>query len=237
MDSQIAKKLKLKYFPVAVLFTNEKPPDAVEFIEGRWGCVAAMVTAAAKGRRAVFSRTTFGCMGAGVGLGFINHYQDGMEYDLCRKSLKKTPDLAKSFTKSTPLFDHPEQYVELIPLTEVDPAKEEPKIIVIYANPDQLTALVALANYGRADGDNVIVPSAAGCQSICMFPWSEANREVPRAVIGLLDITIRPLIDADLLSFSMPYAMFKEMENNIPDSFLNKPEWDKVAKRIPSNPV
>jgi uncharacterized protein (DUF169 family) len=68
MNSEIAKRLKLKYLPVAVLFSDEKPQDAQEFAEGKWGCVAAMLTAAAKGRRkAAFSRNAFGCAGGGMG--------------------------------------------------------------------------------------------------------------------------------------------------------------------------
>ncbi|WP_281253676.1 DUF169 domain-containing protein [Sporomusa silvacetica] len=74
MQSEIAQRLKLRYSPVAILFTNEKPQGALEFKEGRWGCVAAMLTAAAKGRRAVFSRTTFGCEGGGVGLGLFRRH-------------------------------------------------------------------------------------------------------------------------------------------------------------------
>lgn len=41
-----------------------------------------------------------------------------------------------------------------------------------------------------------------------------ANKEQPRAVIGMTDISVRPCIDAALLSFSVPYIMFQEMEDN-----------------------
>lgn len=104
---------------------------------------------------------------------------------------------------------------------------------MFYANPDQLTALVVLANYGRPGHDSVIAPFAAGCQTTCLFSWSEASKEHPRAVIGMTDVSVRPHIDADLLSFSVPYAMFREMEDNVPGSFLDKHEWKKIAERIP----
>lgn len=246
MQSEIAQRLKLKYSPIAILFTNEKPQDALEFVEGRWACVTSMLTAAAKGRRAVFSRTTFGCEGGGIGLGFVNQYSDGFEYYLSTgkeglppvdgipepEAFKKTPELAKNFMESIPLISIPEQYVVFTPLADVDVAKEEPKVVVFYANPDQLSALVVLANYGRPGNDNVVAPFAAGCQTICLLPWNEAAQERPRAVIGMTDISARFHIDADLLSFSMPYSMFREMEDNIPGSFLDKHEWNKVAERI-----
>lgn len=249
MQSEIAQRLKLRYSPVAVLFTNEKPQGALEFKEGHWGCVAAMLTAAAKGRQAVFSRTTFGCEGGGIGLGLTQQYSAGMEYFLSTggegfapvagirepEGFKKTPELAKAWMDSVPSIKIEEQYIVFKALSEVNSAEEEPKVVVFYANPDQLTALVVLANYGRPGFDSVMVPFASGCQTTCLFPWSEAASEQPRAVIGMTDISVRPRIDADLLSFSVPYIMFKEMENNVAGSFLDKHEWKKIAERIPDN--
>ncbi|WP_425059559.1 hypothetical protein SCACP_01510 [Sporomusa carbonis] len=244
MDSEIAQRLKLRYSPVAILFTDEKPPGALEFAEGRWGCVAAMLTAAAKGRQTVFGRRTFGCLGGGVGLGFGNTYSDfpgGFEYFLSTgkegyregEAYKKTPELVTTFVEALPITDIPNHYVVFKPLTEVDIAVEEPKVIVFYATADQLSALVVLANYGRPGNDNVIIPFGAGCHTICLIPWHEASRERPRAVVGMTDISARPVIDADLLSFSVPFDMFREMEDNVPGSFLDKPDWRKVADRIP----
>ncbi len=244
MQSQIAQRLKLRYVPVAILFTNEKPQGALEFAEGRWGCVAALMTAAAKGRQAVFSRSTFGCLGGGVGLGLGNMYPQfpgGFEYFLSTgkegfregEAYKKTPELASTFVDALPITDIPEQYVVFKPLADVDSSKEEPRVVVFYANPDQLSALVVLANYGRTGNDNVVIPFGAGCQSVCLIPWGEAAQERPRAVVGMTDISARPVIDADLLSFSVPFGMFKEMEDNVPGSFLDKHDWHKVAERIP----
>lgn len=74
MKSGLASRLKLRYSPVAVLFTNETPEKTLEFSEQKWGCVAAILTASTKGRTVAFSRKTFGCLGGGVGLGLGNFY-------------------------------------------------------------------------------------------------------------------------------------------------------------------
>ncbi|RLI79431.1 hypothetical protein DRP05_04010 [Archaeoglobales archaeon] len=82
MESKIAKALKLKYEPVAILWSDEKPENAIQFKKQRWGCVMWMFARAAKGKTAVFDRETFGCPGGGVGLGFGNQYLNfigGME--------------------------------------------------------------------------------------------------------------------------------------------------------------
>ena len=67
MISQIASALKLKYEPVVMVWTDEKPHDAMQFTPGRWGCVmAALAAVVEKGRPAVFDKETYGCWGGGV---------------------------------------------------------------------------------------------------------------------------------------------------------------------------
>jgi hypothetical protein len=61
---------------------------------------------------------------------------------------------------------------------------------------------------------------------------AESKKSQPRAIIGMLDISARPFLDADLLSFSLPVEMFNNMEANIPGSFLDKKEWLNLSKRI-----
>ena len=76
MDSAIAGATGMRFGPVAILFSHERPEKARQFKEGKWGCVMFMLGAAAKGSTAVFDRKTFGCPGGGVGLGFGNQYKN-----------------------------------------------------------------------------------------------------------------------------------------------------------------
>ena len=85
MESAIAKAIQLKYQPVALLWSNEKPQGAMQFQEGKWGCVMWLAAHAAKGKTAVADIKTFGCFGGGVGLGFGNQYKNfpGGEEGFC----------------------------------------------------------------------------------------------------------------------------------------------------------
>lgn len=76
MKSAIRKALEIEHEPVAVILTDERPEDAKQFKEGRWGCIMFMLVAAVKSQTAVFDRNTFGCHGGGVGLGFGNQYRN-----------------------------------------------------------------------------------------------------------------------------------------------------------------
>lgn len=74
MESKIYAALDLKYNPVAIVWTDQRPKNALQFKEGKWGCVMWMFANAARGKKVVFDRNTFGCWGGGVGLGFGNQY-------------------------------------------------------------------------------------------------------------------------------------------------------------------
>lgn len=74
MESKIAKAVGLKYNPVAVVLSETKPEKALQFKQGKWGCVMFMFANAARGKTAAFDAQTYGCWGGGVGLGFGNAY-------------------------------------------------------------------------------------------------------------------------------------------------------------------
>ncbi|HEY3268364.1 MAG TPA: DUF169 domain-containing protein [Armatimonadota bacterium] len=241
MKSRMAEELRLKHQPVAVLFADEKPEGATQFQEGKWGCVVAMHNAATKGRTVAFSRKTYGCPGGGVGLGFGDQYatnlpdidgflstgtetREGEHYF-------KTPEMARAFWDALPITDIPHEYVVFRPLADLAD-DETPELVNFYVNPDQLSAMVVLANYGRSTVDNVVVRMGAGCHTLCLIPYAEGHREPQRAVIGLFDITTRSKVDPDILSFSMPYRMFQEMEANVPGSFFEYKDWLEVRKRL-----
>lgn len=257
MQSKIAEAINLRYHPVAIVFADEKPEGALQFKEGRWGCVVAMLTAAAKGKTTVFDRKTFGCIGGGAGLGFGNTYVNfpgGLEYflsvgnkEFCESEMgrnivrnwpalshgeayKKTPELAKSFVDTLPYYDVPTEYVVFKPLEKILP-QEHPEVVVFLTTPDQISALHVLANYGRHGGENVYTPWGAGCHSVGIIPLSEGKKESPRAVIGMFDISARKHMEKDILSFSVPYNMFVEMEGNVDESFLTREEWLKIKER------
>ena len=49
MKSKIARHICLQNHPVAVLWQDEMPDEAIHFQEGKWGCVVALIKAASKG--------------------------------------------------------------------------------------------------------------------------------------------------------------------------------------------
>lgn len=145
----------------------------------------------------------------------------------------KSPELTRKFVASLPVADVPTRYVVWKPLADVDPAVEEPRVVTFLADPNQTSALVVLANYGRGTNENVIVPFCAGCQSVGIYPYREAASAAPRAVLGLVDLSARlqlkPKFGDQLFTFSMPWSLFREMEGNVGGSFLERPTWRRLS--------
>ena len=78
----------------------------------------------------------------------------------------------------------------------------------------------------------VIAPFGSGCASVVEYPYLEKDSKKPRAVIGMFDVSARPYVDKDMLTFSVPLNKFSRMIENMEESFLITPSWEKVQKRI-----
>jgi len=274
MESRISKSVRLKYHPVALIWSDQKPENAMQFKEGKWGCIMWLVANAAKGKTSVCDRKTFGCFGGGLGMGFGNQYKNfpggedcfcyflstgNEQWDKGRETAEKvkpfmrdeayhhfvhgeryikTPEGVRKFIACLPITDIPAEYVVFKPLNDVNPENETPKVIVFFADPDQLSALTVLANYGRGDNENVIIPYAAGCQTIGIYPYREMTSEKPKAVVGLTDLSarlyIRKQLDGNLMSFAVPMSLFEEMEGNVEGSFLEQGVWQAILKEKPA---
>jgi uncharacterized protein (DUF169 family) len=270
MESRIAQAIETKHPPIALIWSDEKPEGAMQFQEGRWGCVMWLAASAVKRRPAVCDAKTFGCFGGGVGMGFGERYKSfpGNEEGFCHflssgiegwaegpavaekvkpfltgeaydnfvhgERYVKTPEDVKRFISGLPIMQIPKRYVAFRPLADVDAEKETPQTVIFFADPDELSALVVLANYGRGSNENVFIPFAAGCQTIGIYPYREAESDRPRAVVGLTDLSarvyIRKQLGGNLLSFAMPFALFREMEANVEGSFLQRHTWQELQK-------
>jgi uncharacterized protein (DUF169 family) len=266
MESRLARTLNLRYPPVAVVWTDDRPDPAVQFAPGRWGCVMGSFAAVAeKGKVAAFDRDTYGCWGGGVGLGFGNCYEDfpggadgfcafladGNEHsepgraaaEACsawmRGSLRdhflhgeryrKSAAVVRRWLDHLPITEVPARYVVFKRLDQLA-AGEEPVVVVMLADADQLAGLVVLSNYRRSDSSGAIIPHCAGCQSIGIFAYPGPGAEAHdlQAVVGLNDPSARKIVrrlGRDLVTVALPYALYRQMEDDVEGSFLQGDTW------------
>lgn len=156
---------------------------------------------------------------------FIEEYLQGERY-------LKDPQAVSDFIDQLPIREIPTNYIVYKPLSLIDPEQEEPVSIVFFCDPDQFSAIGVLANYSFDGNDNVIFPFAAGCQAIGIYSYDEAEKDSPKAVAGLMDLSARLYLRShfgeNVMSMSLPWSMFLTMEDHVKGSFLERNTWNKL---------
>lgn len=147
--------------------------------------------------------------------------------------LHRDTEKAKRFmTRDLPITDIAEKYVVFKPLKDVHPG-ECPVAVIFVADPLQITGLVTLVSAVREGTDAVRVPPMAACQQIGAFVYDEAKKEHPRAVLGYTDLAARvnvgKTIPSNMFTFSVPFSLFGEMEEEAKNGVFDGPIWQQMA--------
>lgn len=237
MNSRIREAIRMETQPVAIIKTNTAPEDALQFKENTTGaCLIGMLVAASKGKTAVFQECTAGCNGGKTGLGFVKMKPGPIVNFLSTggpmpgEFYKKNPELATAYVNSLP-ETKPEQYLVFKPMNQIT-EQETPVSVVFLVNADQLSGLITLANYDQPTQDNVQVKFGSACTQSILYAMCDSEAGSSRCTLGITDPSGRLHLDKDLLSFSIPYRRFLEMEKNVEGSFLTKETWTKLKQRI-----
>jgi len=236
---QFRETLGLKESPLGVYYTNDKP-EGVTPKEGIWGCMIGLLqNARKKGKPVFFDRSHFGCPGGGYYMGFLEKARPNIEYFLScgipgemeGERYIKTPELAGKYFSMMKPRPAPATYCVFKPVENFR-SDEKPEVVIFFAPPDVLSGLFTLTNYALERTDAVFTPFGSGCSTILTYPLKEAEKEQPRAIIGMFDVSARPMVEKDVLTFAMPYAVFLKLLENVSGSFLRTESWKKVLQRI-----
>lgn len=146
----------------------------------------------------------------------------------------KNPEATRRFLENLPISEIPARCVVIKPLDQTDPDRDAVKNVTFFVDPDGLAALTILAGYERPGAENVIIPWAAGCQVMGIYAYRELEREHPRGLVGMMDLSARKHVRATLgqhaLSFTAPWPLFLEMEANVEGSFLQRATWQSLQQ-------
>jgi hypothetical protein len=226
-------------YPILFRYSDELPAGTLLPPEGKHVCLFALLARTRKrGTPVAFTRTHHGCRGGGYYLGFLDRPMEGIEHFLScgipgrmeGERYLKTPEIAGARFAQGGGPAAPKPYAVF---TRADRAQhgEEPEIVIFFAPPDILGGLHVLANFDRTE-EAVIAPFSSGCGAVVTHPRKEAEKADGRAVLGLFDLSARPHVERDLLTFAVPYGMFRRMATNVPESFLGTRTWEVIRKRI-----
>jgi uncharacterized protein (DUF169 family) len=247
MDMKIKEEfmaLWKKYFngadlPIAFYYTDVR--ERVEIMNPTSGhrCVICDLTKVRKGRSFCFDAYSVGCGGGKRYLGFTQELMPDFEYFLScgipgkleGERYKKSPELVKEAMKKLPEFTAPGKFIVFKRWDKLEEL-DNPEVVVFFAPPDVLSGLFTLANYDEVEQNGVFAPFSAGCGSMVQYPYLEKDSNRPRCVLGMFDVSARPCVPENVLTFSVPMNKFVRMVGNMKESFLVTPSWSKVNKRI-----
>ncbi len=250
MDMQLKEtfiKRWEKYFPGAPLpivffysdheagATKVKGPKSLE--EHR--CVIADIIRATRGRSLAFDVDSVGCGGGRKYLGFTEFLRPNFDYflsygipgELEGERYKKSPELVGEIMKNMPKFTAPAPYIIFKRWDKIDET-DNPDAVVFFAAPDVISGLFTLANFDESEQNGVFSPFGAGCSTIITYPYLEKDSGRPRCVLGMFDVSARPCVPANTMTFAAPFNKFVTMVANMDESFLTTESWKKVRRRI-----
>jgi hypothetical protein len=227
--------------PTTFFYTDEagRAPAAPPPRE-RHECVLAPLARVRHGEALQFDVAAVGCDGGRRYFGFTQQVRPEFEYFLScgipgrleGERYKKTPELVREFVERAPTFQAPARYIVFKRWDALTTA-DTPDVVIFFARPDVLSGLFTLANFDQVTVHGVAAPFAAGCGSIVQYPYLERDVDNPRAFVGMFDVSARPYVPAETLSFAVPMRKFVGMVANMEESFLITPSWAKVRQRLP----
>jgi hypothetical protein len=186
-----------------------------------------------------FDASRIGCGGGKRYLGFTQELRPEFEYFLScgipgrleGERYKRSPELVREFIARAPRFVAPAERIVFKRWDALE-GSDAPEVVIFFARADVLSGLFSLANFDMAEPNAVFAPFAAGCGSIVQYPYLERSAAAPRAVLGMFDVSARPYIPGDRLSFAVPLTRFAAMIESMEESFLITHSWEKVRQRL-----
>ncbi len=236
---QFREAFGLKENPLGIYYTDKKP-EGITAKPGISGCMIGLLqNARKKGETVYFDKEHFGCPGGGYYMGLLKSARPKLEYFLScgipgemeGERYVKTPELAKKYLETRKPRPAPATYCVFKPIDAFE-GGESPEVVSFFVSPDILSGLFTLTNYALERLDGIVAPFGSGCSTILTYPLKEAEKKEPQAILGMFDVSARPMVEKDVLTLSMPYSVFLKLLENVTGSFLETESWKKVQHRI-----
>jgi len=236
-----------KYFPGAALpiafyYADQEPQAELVKPTPGYSCLIRQLEKVRVGESLSFDANSVGCFGGKYYLGFRQSLRKNFNYflscgipgELEGERYKASPELVDRQYKNNPPLVAPKP---LIVFKRWDKLAEsdEPAVVIFFAPADVISGLFTLANYDESDPEAVIAPMGSGCSSIVQNPLKEAQSSHPKVVLGMFDVSARPWVQPGDLTLSVPWQKFTRMVDEMDESFLITPSWEKVRSRFVRN--
>ena len=105
--------------------------------------------------------------------------------------------------------------------------------LLFLATPDILSGLITWTFFDNNNPDAVSTPFGSGCSSTITLTVNENRQGGHRTFLGFFDPSVRPYVESNLLSLTIPMSRFKTMYQAMRNSSLyDTHAWAKIKTRI-----
>lgn len=196
------------------------------------GCFFKGLQAAREGTPVSLSAEVIGCGGGKLYTGFSDMPERVPKFVSLTEKYKRSPELVIDYVKGLemPLAGKP--YLNFVRADQVE-SFDGFEGVMFYATPDMLSGLCGWAFYDTNEPDAVVARFGSGCSTVVSMSIVENARQGQRCFLGLFDPSVRPWVDKDELSFTVPMSRFRTMLDTMRDCFLfGSHAWERVKNRM-----
>lgn len=250
MDTRLIEMLHLELEPVGIFFGNTSSACDLAASPAKRNCVIPFLLAAAKGKITSMNEESCTCAGGAVGVCFGDGFSrlnpnihKMLSQGLGNRAPESAPPMVKEgerffcdetlamkWRNNIPYSDKAYPRIVFAPLSRWEEIGI-PDLVYIFANADQISALVTMQGFHNGKAVNTLAPFGAACHSI-VYAAEQMEKEEPYAIMGLFDISQRSIALKDYLSITVPYKLWEGMTKDLDKSCLTTHSWKNIEKRL-----
>ncbi|MCI8485331.1 MAG: DUF169 domain-containing protein [Lachnospiraceae bacterium] len=250
MNTKLVEMLHLELEPVGIFFGNTTAVCDLEASPKKRNCVIPFIMSASKGKVVSMDEASCTCPGGAVGACFGDGFTrlNPNIHKMLSQGLGDTvsdsvppmvregerffcnEDIAMQWRKNMPFSDKAYPRIVFAPLSRWKEVGT-PDLVFLFANPDQISALVIMQGFHNGKAVNTLAPFGAACHSI-VYAAEQMGKEEPYAIMGLFDISQRSEALKNYLSMTMPYQLWANMMEDLDKSCLTTHSWRNIEKRL-----
>ncbi len=196
------------------------------------GCFFKGLKTVRDGNPISLNAEVIGCGGGKFYTGFTEMPERVPNFVSLKERYKKTPEMVVEFIEQLGVSLTNRKYLNFVRIDRVE-TFDKVEGILFLATPDILSGLTTWAYFDNNSEDAVTSMFGSGCSAVVTNAVIENSRGGKRTFIGLFDPSVRPHVEANILSFVIPISRFKEMYYTMRESSLfDTHAWNKIRERI-----
>jgi len=233
--------------PIAFWYSAE----AAAQTEKAGGCLFKHLDEILAGKTVSLNAENIGCGGGKFYCGFTEMPEYVPQFVSTKERYKRSPELVLDMIHSLGVPKAKDNFLNFTLLDNLDtfegPEGEDLEGLLFLATPDVLSGLVSWATFDRNEPDVVSSLFGSGCGNVVTQAAVENAKGASgatgaegagaeggyRSFIGFFDPSVRPYVDSNILSFTIPMSRFRVMYTTMRQSCLfDTHAWGKIRERL-----